>query len=204
MKLLIPSALVFLGLAWLKNAWAALLMFHGFIIVAHIWGGFSDYSNTNTDRKSFSTKLIWCALMAMPFLTYLGILSAFTLWSFDTLGQKIEHIGLTQTSFLWFAGYLCLFNGTLEESYWRLLGPETPRFSYLNDLLYSLFHLPVLVLYLPVFAIPIALIALFFAGAIWRIATIRLNALWPSIFSHTACNVAIWIYLYTNISSLTW
>lgn len=201
-KLLVPSALVFCGLAWFKNAWAALLLFHGFIIVSHILEIFPKGLSSNMPKTMLPTKFIWCVLVAMPFLTYIGNVLAFSLWPFDNLGRQIESVGLTETSFLWFAGYLCLFNGTLEESYWRLLGPETPRFPYLNDLLYSLFHLPVLVLHIPILAIPIALLALFCAGAIWRIAKVQLNTLLPSILSHTACNMAIWIFLYRNIHTI--
>lgn len=201
-KLLIPSMLVFGGLAWLGSAWAALLLFHGFIIISLFRRVFPRSIDSNIPKTKLPTALIWCVLVAMPFLTYLGNVLAFRLWSFENLGKQIETIGLTQISFLWFAGYLCLVNGTLEESYWRLLGPESSRFPYLNDLLYSLFHLPVLLLYFPILAIPLALLALFLAGTIWRIAKVRLNSLWPSILSHTACNIAIWVYLFQNINIL--
>ena len=204
LKGILPTIVVFVGLSLFENAWVSLFGYHGLILIALISlrSSYAKNSQVVKDHSNKSPELwLYLAHFTMPILTYYSLVGINAVFSLDSLVPSLNEIGLNRHQAVPFAIYLCIINGTLEELYWRKLGPYENYVISLNDLFYALFHLPVLILYFPKLLILPIIIVLYMAGYIWRKYYKVTGRIRPSVLSHVACNFAIWLWVYQFLSA---
>lgn len=141
------------------------------------------------------------ALALMPAVVFAALTLLGHLQLIPNPALRIGDVGLANAMILPFAFYLCVFNGTFEELYWRTKGPPASRRVGLSDGLYALFHIPVLSLYWPLALALVAMLLLTAAGLLWRISIGTWGGrVWPAIASHVGCNIAFWLWLWTHFA----
>ncbi len=201
LKGIMPTAIVTFGLLCVKSGWFALLGYHAWILIALICRLLrkSPQASKTIGRAS---RVLLLTILLCVFPLVVGVALSIFVSILPTAGliASMESIGIGKSAILPYALYLCVANGLLEETYWRILGPNIDKnITWLNDFLYALFHLPVLLCFFPPIAVPISIVGLLGAGAIWRITNRVFGSFWVSAISHLLCNLAIWIWLYVRL-----
>lgn len=199
MKWAVPTALVAISLLVLRNAWVAVLSYHAWIALA-LSAKLFPKSNVHWRQSPLANvKVIGVMLLLMPAVVLVLLRLLDDAGMFSELSVDTANLGLTRGTIVPFAIYLCVFNGILEELYWRTKGPPEIRRLWMGDVLYALFHLPVVLSYMPIGLGFLSLASLLVAGLIWRSALSGwAGKVWPAALSHVGCNISIWFWLWSR------
>jgi len=187
---ILPYAAVFLGLFVLRNAWAAILLYHaGVVIVLRLDGrkGLLRAVGHGWSAPAAAAVGIVCATG--------GLLLAL-LWS--TIAR--EHVDLAKTltdlhlsglSWPAFAGYYVTVHPVLEEVFWRGYCTEAHRSPVALDIAFAGYHVPVLCIFITVPWVIVGFGALWFASWIWRRSAARYSGLGVAIAGHMAADLSV-------------
>ena len=147
---------------------------------------------------SFDKKALKISLLLGVSLLVLILGAYFLLGSFFDLSAITsvlgESMGVNAGNFGFVAIYIALVNSLLEEFFFR-------GFSYLklnikhsglfSALLFSLYHVAMMIGWFDIFLFLLVLIALFVAGIIFNAIDKKFNSIYPSYFIHMFANIAI-------------
>lgn len=191
---LIPYLTIIFGLHILKNAWAAILLYHaGILFVLLKNNGIINF------RRLFKG---WNWKIGIPLVA----ISAFSgttlyfLWTFigieeSTLRSVLYEYGLNGFSRTIFMIYYCISTPVLEEAFWRGYLSVPGRFPSGPDFLFAGYHIIVLILFLKPLPIAGVFIALVITAWIWRITALRFNGLAIPFLSHLVAGVSVIIFI---------
>jgi hypothetical protein len=199
MKWAAPTILVAIGLLLIENAWVSVLLYHAWIALALSARLVPESRVDWRLGRLVHVRVVGAMMILMPAVILVTLPILDNAGMFLRLSAGISDLGLTRRTIVPFAIYICLFNGFLEEIYWRTKGPPEKQRSWIGDVLYALFHLPVVVLYMPIALAFVSLVALFIAGLVWRASlSVWCGKVWPAALSHVACNISIWFWLWNR------
>lgn len=202
---IVPFILVGIGLWGFENGLAALVLYHLFA-GAFPWlhGRFSRREEWRETARRLGFRIsdgrrvvAWISGMTAflaagmgfgIFLAHFGDVEA----EQAILRRGLADMGVREPSFyLVLAAYNLSFNALVEETFWRgfflqwLDEVVSPAVSAAwNATLFTLLHLPAIVMLFPASQMTLAHVALMIGGAIWVFATRRSGSLWPAIVSH--------------------
>lgn len=191
---LLPYLAVGTGIFWFQNAWAALLGFHGAILLS-LWLAKSQFPLTTLLK---SNDLRWVLLNIL--LSGSGGVFLYLFWSSlgiaSDLSAHIEALGLNSSTWAVFIVYFSLVNPFLEEYFWRgYLGSPTKNL-YISDFIYAGFHALVMIGNVKVTSLIYSLIVLVLAGWFWRqIARANQGLLAPAL-GHMTVDFTILLAIY--------
>ena len=196
-KWLAPTLAVWIALSR-GSAWLALGFYHAIIatvvVSARPWQAIHGISPPRSRRRFVAVLTV-----AIPIATYLLFKLANSFEAFTSLSTNIARVGLSNESLPYFASYFCIANGVLEELYWRRMGPRFTLMRVdLNDVLYAMFHVPVLAMFLSWQWLLLALASLIVGGATWRNSVLHSRAMTAAVASHVAANAALWYWVLAN------
>lgn len=162
-----PYLAVFLGLYFFKNAFVSILIYHIGIICSLLFIK-SDYRIK--DLLKFENKLL---LFVTTIICALSGLVLLYLWDYIELPNlnlfsEMNSIGLSGRYKILFLIYFSTIHPILEESYWRFFLKNEYKLFVLDDILFSLYHSFVLILFVKLWFVIVCFIALVLVSAIWR------------------------------------
>jgi uncharacterized protein len=191
---LIPYITIAIGFLILHNAWISILSYHlGMVLVLLLAG------------EKIRFRLIWKSRnhKVLIFSTILGILGGlllYLLWPFlgipADINQFLHDIGLTTSTWPCFIAYFILVNPWLEEYYWRgYLGSDSKRLT-LNDLIFSGYHVLVMVGTISAIWVLIVFVVLCLGAWFWRQVNHWNQGLLTSIVSHVTADASVIFTIY--------
>lgn len=144
-------------------------------------------------KKSFKISLILgISLFVIILGAYFIAGSLFDLSAITTVLGK--SMGVNSGNFIFVAIYIALINSLLEEFFFRgfiflkLPGKYSGIFS---AVLFSLYHVAMMIGWFDILLFALVLIALFVAGVIFNAIDRKFNSIYPSYFIHMFANLAI-------------
>ena len=186
----LPYAAVFLGLYVLRNAWAAILLYHLSMVTLLKLGG--QMKLLRTVRWGWSIPA--AAGIGIVFST--GVLLMVPLW--DTISREHLDLAKTLTSFhlsglYWwmFVAYYVTVHPVLEEIYWRGYSAKTHRSPGVTDIAFAGYHVLVLVLFIKWPWVLVSFGVLWLASWSWRMLATRYSGPGVSIASHAAADLSV-------------
>lgn len=190
----LPYLAVGIGIFWFRNAWAALLGFHGAIILS-LWLARSQFP-IKTLLKSNNIR--WVLLSVL--LSGSGGFFLYLFWPFfgiaDDLSSHIQALGLSSSNWYMFIAYFSLANPFVEEYFWRgYLGSPTQKL-YISDFLYAGFHGMILLGNVKIVSILYSLTVLVLAGWFWRQVVREDQGLLAPVLGHMAADFTILMAVY--------
>jgi hypothetical protein len=190
LAILLPYAAVFLGLYILRNAWAAILLYHVGMVTVLRFGG--QEGLPREVRQGWSAPAV--AVIGIVCATC-GLLLAL-LWS--TISREHVNLGETLASFhlsgfrWWaFAAYYVTVHPVLEEIYWRGYLPRAHRSPVVPDVAFAGYHVLVLCFFIRLPWVLVSFGVLLFAAWSWRRLVARYSGLGVAIASHAAADMSI-------------
>ena len=191
---LVPYIAIGIGFLVFHNAWLTVLGYHaGMIIVLLL-------SNKGTALKPvFRCKNYWFPLITALVGASSGVV-LYLLWQYLSLPPDINvflrSIRLSGGSWLVFIAYFSLINPFIEEYYWRGYLGSAAKGITLNDMLFSGYHLVVLVGLIGNIWLLVVFCGLTLGAWLWRQMN-RLNGgLLASTISHLTADMAIVLMIY--------
>ena len=191
---IIPYITIGIGLLVFHNAWMAILGYHT-VMVAVL-----SLSRTGIAvKRTFQSNRHW-----IPFVTALagagGGSLLYILWPLlsvpDDINLYIRSIGLDERTWPVFLAYFILINPLIEEYYWRGYLATDAKGIALNDLLFSGYHLIVLVGQMETIWLFVVFFSLIFGAWFWRQMN-RLNGgLLASTISHITADITVILTIY--------
>lgn len=156
-----PFVSMAVGILLLKSGWAALLIYHGLIVLA---------LSVNQERISLSMLFkgfsIWLFLFMLAIAVGLYfVLSGYAV-SKGFVGEKVS--ALAGSCGPLFVVYLLIINPPLEELFWRELFATKTKYFSTGDILFGCFHFPILLLFLTPMKLPIGFLMIATGGWGWR------------------------------------
>lgn len=186
----VPYVAVIAGMHFLRSGWTAVLSYHiGMCLVLSVAGG-----------RPLARKLVsgWNGRIGVIVILMcsLGGPLVYWLWphmslEYLDLRSGLVAVGLARGSWLCFVVYYCLVNPWLEELYWRGFLAANMNYGGLSDILYSGYHVLVLVLFVKLSWVVVALIVLTCVSRLWRQLAARYDGLLIPALSHLAADISI-------------
>ena len=198
----------------LRSGWAAILAYHGVILLSlAVWGRNAGVRPFAGRWTPLSITVCFLSAMTGPAL-YLLLPSI----SRGSLHDRLVANGLSGVAWLLLIPYFSLVNPALEEMYWRgLLAPRDDSSALgaaeddtagaseksaalakglrpgngIFDLLFAAYHLAVLPLFVNGEFVAIGAVVLAMSGFTWRALTTQSGGLLPAIVSHALADVGI-------------
>ena len=97
--------------------------------------------------------------------------------------------------FIIFIIYFSLVNPVLEEFYWRIL-LRLEKFGFLIDIVYSFYHVFVLIFFIKWYYMFPAVVSLITAGIVWRFIHEKYNDDLTIVLTHAAADLSIIFAIY--------
>lgn len=188
----IPYIAVLIGLPVLKNGWLTILLFHaGIIAVLFLCRPHIQFHFQARNKLLLAAGIVFTAMAGVVVFFSWGFVSKAP----GILKKMVYTFRLYNWSSIVFIIYFSLVNPLLEELYWRiLLNPK--KHGFIIDILYSLYHVLILVYFIKwYFCIPAAII-LAIAGMIWRIIHNKYKDDLTIVISHAIADLSIILALY--------
>jgi membrane protease YdiL (CAAX protease family) len=187
---LIPYLSMILGLHVFKSAWLAFAFYHGLVLAVLLLTG----------GQRIVVRLFkgwnWKVALGSALFGLLGGIVLFTLAPLagvnaERITPALSLLGLSGTSWLLFVLYHSLVNPWFEEALWRgTLGSEK-KTLVLNDVLFSLYHVLVLILFLEWQWILLSALLLTLAAWLWRQLARKYKGLIIPVISHACADASI-------------
>lgn len=183
----LPYVACIVGLYLLGNAWIAIAIYNGGIVV--LLSCARRWPVQWRARGRATAVVVTLASAAAGPLLYL-------LWSLFELDHiQLAHVtsrlGLGGVSWWFFAVYLATVHPLCEEAYWRaFLGSSSPR-PVVGDLLFGGYHAIVLTLYLPWPFVVVSCLAIAVAGWFWRRLCSWTGGLAWAVAAHAGADIGI-------------
>jgi hypothetical protein len=187
---LIPYITILLGLHILKSAWAAILLYHGTILIVIL------RSNGFIPFKRLFQGWSWKIVLSLAVISALSGLSLYFLWPLagiqgSELSKILREYGLSENSWYIFMIYYCVSTPILEEIFWRGLLSVPNHYPSAPDCLFAGYHIIVLILFLKPLAIAAVSIALVITAWIWRILALKSDGLAIPFVSHLVAGISV-------------
>lgn len=191
-----PYIAVFLGLYVFKNAFLSILLYHAGVLTSIYLNrkelNIKDVFNFNSKRLTLIISLI-CGLSGLSILL---------IWDFIklpgiNLSNTMSEIGLTGNTKIIFLIYFSTIHPFVEELFWRFLLKTKAKYISLDDILFALYHVMVLVLFLKLQYIIICFIALIAVARLWRFLQHNLSENMAVILSHAVADFSIMFFVMT-------
>ncbi|HET9914038.1 MAG TPA: CPBP family glutamic-type intramembrane protease [Anaerolineales bacterium] len=190
----LPYLAIGIGIFWFRNAWAALLGFHGAILLSLV------LARSQFPLKTLfkSNNVRWVLLSII--LSGSGGIFLYLFWSsfgiVSELSRHIAALGLNSSGWITFIAYFSLTNPFVEEYFWRgYLGSPTKNL-YISDFIYAGFHAMILIRNVKATSIIYSLIVLVLASWFWRQITREDGGLLAPVLGHMAADFTILITIY--------
>ncbi len=149
------------GILLLKSGWAALLIYHGLIVLA---------LSVNQERISLSMLFKGFSICLFLFMLAIAVGLYFVLSGYAVskgfVGEKVS--ALAGSCGPLFVVYLLIINPPLEELFWRELFATKTKYFSPGDILFGCFHFPILLLFLTPMKLPIGFLMIATGGWGWR------------------------------------
>jgi len=192
---ILPYLAVWAGIFLFKNAWFALIGFHGAILLALV------FMHPNIPINIlFKSKHSQWILMNVLICSASGI-GLYFLWSLfgivPDLSAQLGSMGLNSSvSWFVFIAYFSLVNPFVEEYFWRaVLGNNSKNF-YTGDVVYASYHALVLWGKMNSLLILFAVLTLSSAGWFWRQSSREDEGLLASVLGHMIADFSILMVVY--------
>lgn len=191
---LVPYGTIGIGLLGLHNVWFSILGYHlGMIIVLLLAGPQISFRQVWRSRN-YEILIVTSAFGGM------GGLLLYLFWPLlgipGDISQYLQNRGLTTAAWPFFLAYFILVNPWLEEYFWRsYLGSNSKNLT-LNDLLFSGYHILVLVGVISVVWIIMVFVVLCMGAWFWRQANRWNQGLLASVVSHLAADATVIFAIY--------
>lgn len=145
------------------------------------------------DKKALKISLLLgVGLFAVILGAYFLLGSLFDLSAITTvLGDSM---GVNAGNFGFVAIYIALVNSLLEEFFFRgflFLKLDTKYAGLFSALLFSVYHVAIMIGWFDILLFALVLVALFVAGIIFNAIDKKFNSIYPSYFIHMFANLAI-------------
>jgi membrane protease YdiL (CAAX protease family) len=186
----LPYAAVFIGLYVLRNAWAAILLYHAGMLILLRLGGHG--SLLRAVRQGWSAPAavvagIVCAAGSVLLALLWGTISRERM----DLAEALTSLRLSGLSWWVFAAYYVTVHPLLEEIFWRGYLPGSHRSPAVFDVAFAGYHVLVLCLFIKLPWVLASFGVLWFASWSWRQLTARYSGLGVAIASHAAADLSI-------------
>lgn len=147
---------------------------------------------------SFDKKAIKISLL-LGFSLLVFILGAYfligSLFDLSAITSVLgETMGVNAGNFGFVAIYIALINSLLEEFFFRgfcFLKISSRYSGVISALLFSLYHVAMMIGWFDIFLFLLIILALFIAGIIFNAIDKKFNSIYPSYFIHMFANIAI-------------
>ncbi len=187
---LIPYITILLGLHILKSAWAAILLYHGAILVIVLKNG-----NPILFKRLFRG---WSWKIGLPLapISALSGLSLYFLWPLagiqgSELPAVLRAYGLYGYSWVIFIIYYCISTPVLEETFWRGYLSIPNRCPSAPDILFAGYHIIVVILFLKPLPIAIVFLSMVIIAWIWRLISLKYSGLAIPFVSHLVVGISV-------------
>jgi hypothetical protein len=196
----IPYVVIGIGLLVFRNAWITIVGYHLSMEIILFFGG-SKFSFKQI-HKSRNYRII----LATAVIGGTGGLLLLFLWPLLSIPKDInsylQNIGLTPVMWPYFITYFVLINPWLEEYYWRGYLGSGSKQIILNDLLFSGYHVLVLVGKIDGIWLIIVFLVLSLVAWFWRQANRWTEGLTASIISHITADASVILTIYFMTSRM--
>jgi membrane protease YdiL (CAAX protease family) len=186
----LPYAAVLLGLYVLRNAWAAILLYHAGMLVLLWLGGQGGL--LRAVRQGWSAP----AAVVAGIVCATGSFLPAPLWGTISrehvdLADALTRLHLSGPSWWVFAAYYVTVHPVLEEIFWRGYLPGAHRSAVASDVAFAGYHVLVLCLFIRLPWVLVSFGVLWFASWSWRQLTARYSGLGVAIASHAAADLSV-------------
>lgn len=180
-----------MGLIPARSAWLAILLYHAVLIAA-----LALRRQPRVDlRVAVGGFSFGPALVAVGAAGVFGLALYRGLIALDPSGahlaRYLSRVGLAGSAAIPFCFYVSTVNPVLEELYWRGNFRDRHRTAVVDDLCYSLFHLPIYCFWISPRLSVIPVVTLIGAGLFWRGLARRQGGLAVAVIGHAAGDVAV-------------
>lgn len=187
---LLSACVIGVGLFFLHNGWAAILLYHSVLLGSLIIGRRAE--KPGIILRGFHIG----AVIGLVLLSFgMGWMFYEFIQHLDPHGtyviKQLSRAGLTPLGVIPFLVYVSTINPALEEFYWRR-NYATPG-GWVNDVFYALLHAPMFIYFgrlTPVQAM-LPVVGLILAGALWRAVARKVDGLASSIIGHGSGDFAM-------------
>ncbi len=186
----LPYAAVLLGLYVLRNAWAAILLYHAGMLVLLRLGGQGGLLRAVRQGWSAPTAVvvgIVCAIGSFLLAPLWGTISR----EHVDLAEALTSLRLSGLSWWVFAAYYVTVHPVLEEIFWRNYLPRVHRSPVVSDVAFAGYHVLVLCLFIKLPWVLVSFGVLWFASWSWRRLTARYSGLGVAIAGHAAGDLSV-------------
>ena len=191
-----PYIAVFLGLYIFKNAFLSIFLYHiGIVFSILIY------------RKDLNIKVIFKfnskrLMLLLSFICSLSGISILLFWDLIkipnmNLNRTMSEIGLVGVNKILFLIYFSTIHPILEEVFWRFLLKTKVKYISLDEILFALYHVMVLVFFIKIEFIIICFIALIVVARFWRYLQQNLSENMAVLLSHMIADFSIMFFVMT-------
>ncbi len=193
--LIMPYAVMLVGLHGIGSAWGAMLAYHA---IAVVWMGRSRgrvfrLLTAGRDARFLAVAIVFGAIGGL-------LMHALAPWldanrSLHAMMQDaLATYGFGERSWIAFAAYHGIVNPVVEEAYWRGWLGSPARGLRIEDVAFAGYHLVVLAPFIEPIWLGVSLVSLTAAAWLWRRARVHTGGLAPAVASHMAADVSImWV-----------
>ena len=188
-SMLLPYAAVLIGLYFLKNAWAAILLYHFGIIM------FMVGDNRKQLRKIHHGWNTTAAVISI-IISVLIIFVLYFMWDIIKLQNCnlkviLPGLGLTGLSWYVFVIFFAAIHPLSEEIFWRVYHSSEQSRFILADLAFAGYHILVLFWFVKWPWLAAAFIILSVTAYLWRYLANRFDGIAIALVSHITADIAI-------------
>ena len=186
----LPYAAVLLGLYVLRNAWAAILLYHAGMLVLLRLGGQGGLLRAVRQGWSAPAAVVTgivCASGSFLLALLWGTISREQV----DLAETLTSLHLSGLSWWVFAAYYVTVHPVLEEIFWRGYLTRAHRSPVVSDVAFAGYHVLVLCLFIRLPWVLVSFGVLWFASWGWRQLTARYSGLGVAIASHAAADLSV-------------
>ena len=186
----LPYAAVLLGLYVLRNAWAAILLYHAGMLALLRLGGQGGLLRAVRQGWSAPAAVVTgivCASGSFLLALLWGTISREQV----DLAETLTSLHLSGLSWWVFAAYYITVHPVLEEIFWRGYLTRAHRSPVVSDVAFAGYHVLVLCLFIRLPWVLVSFGVLWFASWSWRRLTARYSGLGVAIASHAAADLSV-------------
>jgi hypothetical protein len=196
----LPYAAVLLGLYVLRNAWAAILLYHAGMLVLLRLGGRTSLTGQGGLLKAARQGWSAPAAVVAGIVCAAGSFLLAPLWgtisrSHVDLTGALTSLHLSGISWWLFAAYYVTVHPVLEEIFWRGYLSRAHRSAMVSevvsDVAFAGYHVLVLCLFIKLPWVLVSFGVLWLASWSWRRLTARYSGLGVAIASHAAADMSV-------------